>query len=266
MTSYIDIHSHLFFKDYDQDLGEVLGRMEEHAVTTITVGTDFRTSTEAVRLAEQTLGMYATVGLHPTHAGEETFNETKYKELADSPKVVGVGECGLDYYRRDGNDKEVKETQIREFEKHMEFAISRNLPLMIHARPSKGTVDAYQDVAALIRSRQKTAGDTLRGNMHFFVGDVDTARTFYTLGFTTSFTGVVTFARDYDEVIRFAPLDMLLTETDAPFVAPEPFRGRRNEPAYVTYVVEALARIRGEDVERVRRSSVENAARVFKVA
>jgi TatD DNase family protein len=127
-------------------------------------------------------------------------------------------------------------------------------------------MDAYLDIASIIESRQKSAGERLRGNMHFFVGNVDIARKFYTLGFTTSFTGVLTFTHDYDEVVKFAPLDMLMTETDAPFAAPAPFRGRRNEPSYVKYVAEAIARIRGTDLETVREAVVNNALRLFKIA
>lgn len=263
MPRYIDIHSHLFFKDYDQDLDEVLKRMEDENVASITVGTSLDASRRALELSKQKPYLYATFGLHPTHVGEETFSEKAYDEFSAEPKVVGVGECGLDYFRKDGTDLEIRKAQIREFEKHMECAIKNDLPLMIHARPSKGSQDAYADIANIIQSRQKSAGEKLRGNMHFFVGNVDTARRFYNFGFTTSFTGVLTFTRDYDEVVRFAPLNMLMTETDAPFVAPEPFRGRRNEPVYVKYVVDAIARIRECESETVRQASVDNAHRVF---
>ncbi len=261
--TYVDVHSHLFFKEYDQDLGEVLARMEDEGVWTLTVGTQKSSSEEAVRFSEGKNGFFATLGLHPNHTHEETFSESEYKELVQNPKVVGIGECGLDYYRLEGDTTNAKKVQFREFEKQMEFAIKYDKPLMIHARPSKGTMDAYLDVSALIESRQKSAGEKLRGNMHFFVGSPEVAQKFYSLGFTTSFTGVLTFTHDYDEVVKMAPLDMLLTETDAPFVAPTPFRGRRNEPVYVKYVVEAMARIRGEDVEVMRKATIQNASRLF---
>jgi TatD DNase family protein len=138
-------------------------------------------------------------------------------------------------------------------------------PLMIHCRPSKGAVDAYEEMADFLAPRVRSYGEKLRGNMHFFVGNPAVARRFYEMGFTTSFTGVLTFTHDYDEVVRLAPLDMIMTETDAPFAAPQPFRGRRNEPAYVTYVVEAIARIRGADPEAVREAVLANAKRVFGV-
>ena len=265
--TYVDIHSHLFFKDYDQDLEDVLTRMKEDGVSTITVGTELKTSKEAVAFARGREGFYASLGLHPNHAGEETFSESDYAELAADPNVVAIGECGIDYYRLQsaGGSRQVEEkkNQYREFEKQMEFAIEYDKPMMIHARPTKGSMDAYLDIAAIIESRQKLAGEKLRGNMHFFVGSIDVAKKFYSLGFTTSFTGVLTFTHDYDEVVKYAPLDMIMTETDAPFASPAPFRGRRNEPSYVKYVVEAIARIRDSNVEDIRESVVKNATRVF---
>jgi TatD DNase family protein len=147
----------------------------------------------------------------------------------------------------------------------MEFAVKYDKPLMIHCRPSKGTVDAYEEMADYLAGRKREYGEGLRGNMHFFVGNTAVAKRFYEIGFTTSFTGVLTFTHDYDEVVRQAPIDMLMTETDAPFAAPVPFRGRRNEPSYVRYVVEAIARIRGIDSEAAREAVVSNARRVFGV-
>ncbi len=260
---YFDVHSHVTFKDYDQDLEEVLARMREEGVATITVGVDKKTSEEAVRFAEANENFYAIIGLHPTDTTTETFAASEWKLLAENPKVVGVGECGLDFFRAQGDIIEEKKRQWREFEKQMEFAISNDLPLMIHCRPSKGSMDAYLELLVRLESEAKRVGGKLRGNVHFFVGDVGIARRFYDIGFTTSFTGVLTFAREYDDVVRFAPLDMLLTETDSPFVAPVPFRGKRNEPLYVKYVVGAIAKIRGTEEEIVRRAVVANAGRVF---
>ncbi len=263
MPRYFDIHSHVTFKDYDQDLEEVLARMRDEEIWTLTVGTDKQTSEESVAFVQDKEGFYATIGLHPTDTVTETFSESEYRTLGEDPKTVGVGECGFDYFRPTGNMAFEKKRQLREFEKQMEFAVQYDLPLMIHCRPTKGTVDAYEDMAALLESRKRAAGEKLRGNMHFFVGNVAVARRFYDIGFSTSFTGVLTFTHDYDEVVQFAPLDMLMTETDAPFAAPVPFRGRRNEPSYVKYVVSAIARIRGAEEEAVRQAMVGNALRVF---
>ena len=286
---YFDIHSHVTFKDYDQDLAEVLQRMEDDGVYTIGVGVDKASSEEAVAFAADKENFFAAIGLHPTDTTTETFSDSEYRTLVENPKVVAVGECGLDYYRlqrgdeRDkslaipkqgkgassayfrleGDTAEEKKRQRREFEKQVDFAVKYDKSLMLHCRPSRGTVDAYEDVLYFLEPSAKRLGSQLRGNVHFFVGNTAIARRFYDIGFTTSFTGVLTFTHDYDEVVRFAPLEMLLAETDCPFVAPVPFRGRRNEPVYVKYVVEAIAAIRGMDAESVREATVKNAFRLF---
>ncbi len=253
----------MFFKDFDSDLEEVLARMRDEGVYTLTVGTELKTSKESVALSEGRDGMYATVGLHPNHAKDEEFDRAEYTRLAMNPSVVAIGECGIDYFRLEGDIQEERKRQFNLFEEHIDLALERDVPLMIHARPSKGSMDAYLDIHAVISERQKSVGDKLRGNMHFFVGSIDVARMFYDIGFTTSFTGVLTFTHDYDDVVKYAPLDMILSETDAPFAAPEPFRGRRNEPAHVKYVVDAIARIRGVSERTIQAAVFENARRVF---
>lgn len=263
---YFDLHSHLSFKDYDEDRGEVIKRMQEVGVGTISVGVDLQTSIEAVSFAQKHDGFYATIGLHPNDTPTETFDAGLYEKIVEEKKVVGIGECGLDYYRLkvtgDRVQKE-KKRQYEEFEKQMAFAVEHHLPLMIHCRPSKGSMDAYEDMATRLEEEYKRVGDRLRGNIHFFVGTIDVARRFYAIGFTTSYTGVLTFTHDYDEVVRFAPLDMLLTETDSPYATPEPFRGRRNEPTHVQYVVRALALIRNNAEEEVQQQILKNARRTF---
>lgn len=263
MPKYFDVHSHVTFKEYEGDIEAVVARMKESGVLTATVGVNLETSKEAVRFGEEKEGFYSIVGLHPTDAPKEQFIESEYKELLANPKVIGIGECGYDYYRLVGDLDIEKKRQWIEFEKQMECAIKYNTPLMIHCRPTKGTVDAYEDILNVLEARVREAGERLRGNVHFFVGNVDVARRFYDIGFTTSFTGVLTFTHDYDEVVQFAPLSMLLTETDAPFATPVPFRGSRNEPVYVKYVVEAMAGIKGVEVEEVREKVLQNALRVF---
>jgi TatD DNase family protein len=259
---YFDVHSHVNFKDYDQDLEEVLARMRDEGVVTLMVGVDKKTSEEAVQFAERRDGFYATLGLHPTDVATETFAASEYKALAENPKVVAIGECGIDYFRIQGDVMAEKKRQWREFEKQVEFALERDLPLMVHCRPSKGSMDSYLEMLDYLEPRARK-NPKLRGNMHFFVGNIDIARRFWNIGFTTSFTGVLTFTHDYDEVVKAAPLDMILTETDAPFASPEPFRGKRNEPSYVKYVVAAIAAIRGENEEKVRQATVRNAERMF---
>ena len=259
---YIDIHSHLQISEYDSDREVVLMRMKEAGVGTIVVGVDYETSRQAVELTEKNENIFACVGLHPKDNLTEMFDTEAYKKLVQNPKVVAIGECGLDFFRLEGDSGKVEEIKIQQkklFIQQIELAIETYKPLMLHCR------DAYREVLDILIPYKKQAGDKLRGNVHFFAGDVATAREFVGLGFTVSFTGVITFARNYDEVIRSLPLENILSETDAPFVAPIPYRGKRNEPAYVVEVVKKLAEIRGEDLETVRIQLLENARSVFGV-
>lgn len=258
MPRYIDVHSHLQFSQYDVDRKDVLARMREHDVWTITVGTDCESSRKAVAFAKESDGLYATVGLHPNSAEGEQFDKGVFEEMIRDTNVVAIGECGLDYYRTDPHDERIKKRQREQFEAQVAFSIAHDKPLMLHCRPSRGTMDAYEDVIAIVRGFPHA-----RGNVHFFVGDTSVAKEFLELGFTISFTGVLTFTSDYDDVVRYTPQSSILTETDAPFVAPTPHRGERNEPVYVEETVAAIARIRKEETEDVRAAVVENACRVF---
>lgn len=254
--SYYDIHSHLNFSDFDEDRTHVIARMEREGVGTITVGTDMQASREAVALAKKHPHLFASVGIHPTH--DEAFDAEALEELAKSEKVVALGECGLDYFRIADDDVATKERQRVLFEVHIALAKKLNLPLMIHGRPSAKTMDAYEDIVAIL-----TAHAGVRGNAHFFVGSTDIARKFLDIGFTMSFDGPVTFTQEYDEVIRFIPEDMLMAETDAPFAAPVPYRGKRNEPLYVREITKRLALVRGVDEDMLRRRFLQTAERVF---
>jgi TatD DNase family protein len=257
---YFDIHSHVTDPQYDADRTEVLARMREANVTTITIGTDYETSRQAIALAQEDANIYACIGLHPEEG--EGFDRAAFEELAGAARVVAVGECGLDYFRT--NDPlGTKARQLPVFEAQIQMALDYDLPLMLHVRASKGTLDAYDDVLDVLSSYAREH-QKLRGNAHFFAADVARAKRFLELGFTLSFTGVITFARDYDEVIEYAPLDMIHAETDAPYVAPKPYRGSRNEPSYVSEVVNALGAIRGLAGPDIARQLAENASRVFR--
>ncbi len=259
---YFDAHSHLTFKDYDLDLEAVLTRMHDDKVGTITVGVDLATSKEAIAFSDEHAGFYATIGLHPNDTPSEDFDSAVYAELVSHPKVVGIGECGLDYYRLQGTGDSVQKEKTRQrdvFEKQIDFAARHLKPLMLHCRPSKGTMDAYEDALEILESRK----GEVAGNAHFFVGSIDVARRLYEINFTTSFTGVLTFARDYDDVVRFAPVDMILTETDSPYASPLPHRGKRNEPVNVRHVVTAIAQITDLPEDKLKEQIVENAVRVF---
>lgn len=273
---YIDIHSHLNFTAFDPDRDEVLVRMKEAGVGTITVGTQYDTSKGAIELAEKYPNVYATVGLHPIHTsashhdikelGEggkeftsrgEVPDMNAYKVLANHPKVVAIGEVGLDYYHHDEN---LVDQQKKILHSMIDLANDVNKPLMLHIRSGSGR-SAYADAYTILKDRSK-----VKGNLHFFAGSIEEAKPFLDLGYTFSFTGVITFTNDYDEVIKYLPLDRIMSETDSPYVTPKPNRGKRNEPAYVIEVVKAIARIRGEDETVVSRQLVENARNFFKLS
>jgi TatD DNase family protein len=258
---YFDAHCHIQFTAYDEDRADVLMRMTEAEVGGLVVGVDLITSRLATELVAGRPDFFASVGLHPNDT-DEPYDANAFGVLAQNPNVVAIGECGLDYYRPD-EPEAVKKKQKEIFEQQIELAVKYNKPLIIHSRPSKGTQDAYHDTIDMLTSKKREYGDKLKGDMHFFVGGIDEARVFVDLDFTMSYTAVITFARDYDEVIRFIPLMHLLTETDSPYVAPAPNRGKRNEPLAVREVVKAMAGIRGEDEESVRQAILKNAARIF---
>lgn len=267
---YIDIHSHLNFAAFDSDREEIIRRAREAGVAMINVGTQRDTSASAVALAEQYEGVYAAVGLHPIHTSKsfhdkdelgeggkeftsrgEEFDYDYYKKLALHPKVVAIGECGLDYYRVESDTAKQEEN----FRKQIELAVEVKKPLMLHVR------NAYADAYGILKNYTQ-----VRGNLHFFAGCIEEAKPFLDRGFSFSFTGVISFARQYDEVIRYLPLSRIMSETDAPFVAPVPYRGKRNEPAFVVEVMKKIVEIRGENYERVRAQLVENARAFFNLA
>ncbi len=272
---YIDVHSHINFPDYDEDREAVLSRARDAGVMMINVGTSLESSRAIVELAEKNEGVYAIVGLHPTHVGEcheesmsgvcydsnhtERFDVELFEPLVAHPKTVGVGECGLDVFRlSEGVEKEVAlKVQEEDFRKQIELALKYDKPIMIHARES------YGKILEIIDEYLMRGGVRLRGNAHFFAGTIEEAKAFLDRGFTLSFTGVITFAKQYEELVRFIPLESLLSETDCPFVTPIPFRGKRNEPMYVREVVAKIAEIKGLDIEVVKKALLDNAKREF---
>ena len=259
--NYFDTHSHIQEKEFDSDREKVIQRMRDAKVGTFVVGVDYLSSKRAVEIAEAHPNIYAIVGIHPTDNKTERFDTEAYAKLVENKKVVGIGECGLQYFRvKEHELKEEKKRQRKIFHEQIEFAHNSNLPLMLHCRPSEGTMDSYEDVLEELQGY-----DGLRGNVHFFVGNIAIAERFIARGFTLSFTGVITFTGDYDEVIRSIPLDMILSETDCPYVTPVPYRGERNEPIRVIEVVKRIAEIRGEDLKKVKETLISNAMRVFDV-
>lgn len=248
---FIDIHAHLNFPEYDEDRGEVIKRLQEAEIGVINVGTDIKTSGEVVKLAEENENMWATVGVHPHAAGEE-IDFAELEILARHPKVVAIGECGLDFFRLEAGDEATKQKQRELFIKQIELAQQVGKPLMLHIR------ECYDEVLEILKQYPK-----VKAHAHFFAGNSEQLQKFLDRGDTVSFTGVITFTHDYDELIQQAPLDRLMTETDAPYVAPVPYRGKRNEPLYVREVVAKLAELRGVSVEVLTGQAIRNANQAF---
>lgn len=265
---YFDAHTHVQFAAFAGEEGEVIERAHKAGVGMNIVGTQYDTSAAAVALAERHDNVWATVGLHPIHTNKsfhdkkelgdggkeftsrgETFDKRAYLQLANKAKVIAVGECGLDYYKL---DEATKKLQVENFVAQIELANTLQKPLMLHIR------NAYADALEVLKAHAKVKGD-----VHFFAGDWGVAKQFLDLGFTLSFTGVVTFTSDYDEVVKHTPLDMLLVETDAPYVTPAPHRGKRNEPMYIPEIVKKMAQIKGILEEEMRGQLLKNARRVF---
>ncbi len=267
---YIDIHCHINFPAYDTDRAEVVARAQQAGVGMIVVGNDLASSEQAIALAEQHEGIWAIVGLHPTDA-KAGFDAVAFEKMAVHPKVVGIGECGLDYFHVDSDTNSLnKEFQEKVFRDHITLAEKVKKPLMLHVRSGKNGVenpaeDAYKDAIAILREAQESGAYTQGGDVHFFAGSLEHARQFIDLGFSLSFTGVVTFAKEYQELVKNIPLERIMSETDAPFVSPAPHRGQRNEPSYVIEIVKKIAAIRGEDEEKVSGQLLQNARTLFKI-
>lgn len=253
---YIDIHCHLNFDVFDLDRKDVIDRAKKDEVGMIVVGTNYKTSQAAIKIANENENIWAIIGLHPVEIPCEQFDFDKYKELAQHKKVIGIGECGFDYFRQGYENRKL---QADIFEKQIIIANEVKKPLMLHLRNGLNSGEnAYKDGIDMLKKHSKVHGDS-----HFFAGNWDEAKQFLDLGFRLSFTGVITFARNYDDVIKNIPLNMIMSETDAPYVAPNPHRGERNEPSFVVEVANTIADIRGESREIVLPHIVDNAKKLF---
>lgn len=254
----VDTHSHLNLSPLAEQADEVIARMRDAQVGTICVGVDAATSEMAVALATSHEDIWSCVGIHPTMWGEE-FNAQQIGTLASNTRTVAIGECGLDYFRENERTAVAKETQKVLFKSHIELALRLNLPLMLHIRPQEGTMDAYLDALDILESYEQD----LRGTAHFFVGTKEIADRFLNLGFHISFSGVITFVKEYEAVVAHVPLERILSETDAPFAAPAPYRGKTNEPAYVLEVIKKIADIKGLSLMETQMRLLGNARSLF---
>lgn len=269
MAKYIDLHSHIHDKAFNEDRDALVLDMEKEGVVTITIGTDFEESRKALACAEKYENVFAAIGMHPVDNQTEVFDKELYRELAGHKRVVAIGECGLDYYwpTEEGLnfDKEkIKQKEL--FREHIALAAELDKPLMLHGRPSRASMDAYEEMLEVLYTAQKMyAQDRVRGNIHFFVGTPEIAKRFIAIGFSVSFSGVITFAKEYEELVKSVPIEMMHAETDSPYAAPLSHRGERNQPTYVKEIVAKIASLKGMSVEDVKIHLAKNAEKLFKV-
>ena len=264
---YFDAHCHLQLPQFEADREEVIERMQAGESGGLVVGVDFKTSREAVELAESYDFLWAAVGLHPNDNVGEEFDSAVYEELAADPKVAAIGECGLDYFRSGSTDEE-RDAQKERFEAQVEMALKVQKPLIIHCRDNpklkEGEPSAHANLQEILTIYKKDLErEKVDVVIHFFTGSRELAKTYLGMGFYLSFPGPITYTDMYDESIRVAPLDKILSETDSPFAAPVPHRGKRNEPVFVEEVVKKIATVKGLPVEEVAAQIFKNAQKVF---
>ncbi len=263
---FVDSHAHLDGERFDSDREQVIARAREagvEAMVAVGNGDGPEQVDCGIRLAEKYDFIYATLGIHPHEA--QLANDTAYQNmerLARHPKVIAWGEIGLDYYY----DHSPRDVQKAVFTRQMELAAAAKLPIVIHCRPSEGSDNAWEDCFELMRERWATKG--LAGVLHCFTGTWAQARSALDMGFMISFAGNVTFpkAQQIRDAALQAPLDRMLIETDSPYLAPVPHRGKRNEPAFVTETARKLGELRGFTAEEIGEQTSRNFYNFFKLA
>lgn len=252
----IDSHCHLADAQFANDLDAVLARSNTAGVVAmVCAGADIVSSRAAVRLAEQYDSVYAVVGIHPEYAASFNANALKtLRDLAAHPRVVGIGEIGLDFHYADGAPRDAQE---KNFVAHLDLANELGLPVVIHDR------DAHDALMNILRTRSGKS----RGILHCFSGDLAMANEAIDLGYCISFAGNLTFAnaRQLREIAAAVPLERIVIETDAPYLAPVPHRGKRNEPAYVARVAEKIAEIKNLSLDVVQETTTRNSEMIFRL-
>lgn len=237
----------------------MLARAFSKKINLICVGTDLETSKRAIELAHSHQRIWATVGLHPNDNLGEEFNSDIYEKLLKMEKVVAMGEIGLDYYRT--TEEKDKQFQRDRFEKQVALAVKVGKPVIIHSRDAgKGSMGiVHKDLLEILKKNLPDRG----GVVHSFTGSVEEAQKYMDLGFYIGFNCIVTFSEQYDELVKFVPLDKILIETDAPFLAPE--RGKRNEPVYVTEVAKKISQLKGVPYDEVLKQTTNNCRQLFNI-
>lgn len=260
---FIDTHTHLTLKEFKFEVPAVLGRAKEAGVgAIINVGTDLKSSKEAIDLARRYPEVYAAVGIHPD-TSDELDIETRglLMDMAGSSKVVAIGEVGLDYYFLKRSSQYARypkrEVQIFCFEQMLDIALETNLPVIVHCR------EAEADLIGILKSY----ANVLKGVVHCFSGNLDFADKILDLGFAVSFTGNITYKSNHaiEDIIRRLPIGSIMIETDSPLLPPEPYRGKRNEPAYVVEVAKKIAAIKGMTMAEIEAETTKKAKKLFRI-
>lgn len=260
---FIDTHAHLDMPEFKHEVPSVLGRAKEAGVgNIITIGVDLKSSKNGIDIARRYPEIYSTVGIHPDTSDELNIESRDYlTDMAHSSKVVAIGEIGLDYYFLKRSSKyshyPSREVQIFCFEQMLDLALETNLPVVVHCR------EAEADLVGILKSYS----GSLRGVVHCFSGNLDLAERILDMGFAISFTGNITFKNnlEIEEVIKRIPIGSIMIETDSPFLAPEPYRGKRNEPAYVREVAKKIAQIKGLSLAEVETETTKKARKLFRI-
>lgn len=257
-SAIIDSHCHPQFPQYKNDREEMIRRALDGGVFMICVGTDLKTSKEGINLAQKYNGIWATVGIHPNELDNPNDIE-EYEELLNEDKIVAIGEVGLDYYRTPEPEKQKKQKEI--FEQFIDMAQKTKKPMVLHFRdsPKGSTGRVHKDALEILPK------DFNRGVSHSFTGNLEEAKEYVNRGMYLGFNGIITFARQYDEVVKYVPLDNILLETDAPYLTPEPYRGKRNEPLYVKEVAKKIAELKNEPPDKVIEQTTKNCKNLFRI-
>jgi TatD DNase family protein len=249
---FIDTHCHIYYDKYNHDINDVINRASNNNVNNIIcVGVDLESSRKSLELAEQYQSVFATVGYHPHEAKLTSENYLdEIKKISQKSKVVAIGEIGLDYYY-EHSDKKI---QIKVFREQLELAKELNMPTIIHNRESDD--DLYHNIKE---------SNINKGVIHCYSSDIKYANKLFELGLIVSFTGIITFSKNLQEVVKEIPMDKIMIETDSPYLTPIPFRGKRNEPYMVNYVAEKIAEIKNISVEEVAEITTKTAKDFFSI-
>jgi TatD DNase family protein len=262
---FVDSHTHLCYPDFAEELPQIIERAQAAKVTQIvSIATDLEAARKTLEIAQRFESVYAAVGLHPGEVPTVSLCDMKeLAQLASEPKVVAIGETGLDYYREAKDDAALRQQQKDLFWAQLELAKERKLPVVIHNRAAEA------DILEILGAHAESLPKDWRpwGVMHCFSGDEKFAFDCIELGLLISYTGILTFknATALRDVAKKVSLDYVMLETDAPYLAPVPHRGKRNESSYVPLIAEVLARVKGVSVEEVAQATTANAIRLFRL-